>query len=87
MPISTVWILNYIQQCYVKWFWTTSSLGAPGKKLDKQGNIRWMGSFLGFTFLKTLSFEVEKYVFTEMEEAKMKYVIWSEAAYIEINSF
>ena len=46
-----------------------------------------MGSFLGFTFLKTLSFEVEKFVFTEMEEAKMKYVIWSEAAYIEINSF
>ena len=46
-----------------------------------------MGSFLGFTFLKTLSFEVEKFVFTEMEEAKMKYVIWSEAAYIETNSF
>ena len=25
--------------------------------------------------------------FTEMEEAKIKNVIWSEAAYIEINSF
>ena len=29
MPISTVWILKYVQQCYVKWFWTISSLGAP----------------------------------------------------------
>ena len=29
MPISTVWILKYVQQCYVKWFWTMSSLGAP----------------------------------------------------------
>ena len=29
MPISTVWILQYVQQCYVKWFWTISSLGAP----------------------------------------------------------
>ena len=31
MPISTVWILKYVQQCYVKWFWTISSLGAPEK--------------------------------------------------------
>ena len=47
-----------------------------------------MGSFLGFTFLKIRTFDFEKFVFTEMEEAKMKYVvIWSEAAYIEINSF
>ena len=30
MPISNVWILKYVQQCYVKWFWTISSLGAPG---------------------------------------------------------
>ena len=30
MPISTVWILKYVQQCYVEWFWTISSLGAPG---------------------------------------------------------
>ena len=30
MPISTVWILKYVQQCYFKWFWTISSLGAPG---------------------------------------------------------
>ena len=29
MPISTVWILKYVQQCYAKWFWTISSLGAP----------------------------------------------------------
>ena len=29
MPISTVWILKYVQQCYVKRFWTISSLGAP----------------------------------------------------------
>ena len=29
MPISTVWILKYVHQCYVKWFWTISSLGAP----------------------------------------------------------
>ena len=29
MLISTVWILKYVQQCYVKWFWTISSLGAP----------------------------------------------------------
>ena len=29
MPISTVWILKYVQKCYVKWFWTISSLGAP----------------------------------------------------------
>ena len=46
-----------------------------------------MGSFLRFTFLKTRTFDVGKFVFTEMEEAKMKYVIWSEAAYIKINSF
>ena len=32
MPISTVWILKYVQQCYVKWFWTISSLGAPDNK-------------------------------------------------------
>ena len=31
MPISTVQILKYIQQCYVKWFCTISSLGAPEK--------------------------------------------------------
>ena len=30
MPISTVQILKYVQQCYVKWFWTICSLGAPG---------------------------------------------------------
>ena len=29
MSISTVWILKFVQQCYVKWFWTLSSLGAP----------------------------------------------------------
>ena len=29
MPISTVGILKYVQQCYVKWFWAISSLGAP----------------------------------------------------------
>ena len=29
MLISTVWILKYVHQCYVKWFWTISSLGAP----------------------------------------------------------
>ena len=29
MPISTVWILKYVRQCYVKWFWNISSLGAP----------------------------------------------------------
>ena len=29
MPIFTVWILKYVQQCYFKWFWTISSLGAP----------------------------------------------------------
>ena len=37
--------------------------------------------------LKIRTFDVEKFVFTEMEEAKMKYVIWNEAVYIEINSF
>ena len=31
MPISTVSILKYVQQCYGKWFWTISSLGAPVK--------------------------------------------------------
>ena len=31
MPISTVWILKYLQQCYVKWFWTISSFGAPAQ--------------------------------------------------------
>ena len=46
-----------------------------------------MGSFLGFTFFKIPTFDVGKIVFREMEEAKMKYVIWSEAAYIEIGSF
>ena len=29
MPISTIWILKYVQQCYGRWFWTISSLGAP----------------------------------------------------------
>ena len=29
MPISTVWIVKYVQQCYVKWFWNISSFGAP----------------------------------------------------------
>ena len=29
MPKSTVWILKYVKQCYVEWFWTISSLGAP----------------------------------------------------------
>ena len=29
MPTCTVWILKYVQQCYVNWFWTMSSLGAP----------------------------------------------------------
>ena len=33
MPISTVWRLNYVQQCYVKWFWTIPSLGAPVKSV------------------------------------------------------
>ena len=36
MPISTVWILKYVQQCYVKWFWTISSLGAPVSLHDKR---------------------------------------------------
>ena len=31
MPISTDWILKYVQQCYVKCFWTISSMGAPGQ--------------------------------------------------------
>ena len=31
MPTSTVWILKYVQQCYVKRFWTISSLGALNK--------------------------------------------------------
>ena len=35
MPISTVWILKYVQQCYVKWFWTISSLGAPKESTIK----------------------------------------------------
>ena len=34
MPTSTVWILKYVQQCYVKWFWTISSLGAPEEGLE-----------------------------------------------------
>ena len=37
MPISTVWTLNYVQQCYVKWFWTISSLGAPVIKCSAFG--------------------------------------------------
>ena len=45
MPISTVWILNYVQQCYVKWFWTISSLGAP-EKLEPDGRIGDFGNFL-----------------------------------------
>ena len=46
MPISTVWILNYVQQCYVKWFWNISSLGAPVSWTEvrtgdhTEGNIR-----------------------------------------------
>ena len=28
MPVSTVWVLKYVQQYYVKWFWNISSLGA-----------------------------------------------------------
>ena len=34
MPITTVEILKYVQQCYVKWFWAISSLGAPEEKYD-----------------------------------------------------
>ena len=34
MPISTVWILKYVQQCYIKWFWTISSLGAPADSIQ-----------------------------------------------------
>ena len=30
MPISTVWILNTLNNAMFKWFWTISSLGAPG---------------------------------------------------------
>ena len=40
MPISTIWILKYVQQCYVKWFWTISSLGAPEKS-----DVRFHGNF------------------------------------------
>ena len=37
MPISTIWILKYVQQCYVKWF-STISLGAPASCLEKSLN-------------------------------------------------
>ena len=37
MPISTICVLKYVQQCYVKWFWTISSLGAPDTLLIQTG--------------------------------------------------
>ena len=48
MPISTVWILKYVQQCYVKWFWTISSLGAPEVAFANLG---------GNSHMKTLQWE------------------------------
>ena len=42
MPISTVWMLKYVQQCYVKWFWTTSSLGAPVKAYTLIKILLWI---------------------------------------------
>ena len=38
MPISAVWILKYVQQCYVKSFWTISSLGAPDSYKERKNN-------------------------------------------------
>ena len=54
MPISTVIILKYVQQCYVKWFWTISSLGAPENwQKKKQSNIRpWVRKKLHSSRLK-----------------------------------
>ena len=47
MPISTVWILKYVQKCYVKWFWTIYSLGAPEVNIcvqvHKRINVRSPG--------------------------------------------
>ena len=53
MPISTVWILKYVQQCYVKWFWTISSLGAPAVSLainqptNKKMDAYWKKEVIG----------------------------------------
>ena len=49
MPISTVWILKYIQQCYVKWFWTISSLGAPDTIIQHLNN--WCPRLILFKYL------------------------------------
>ena len=47
MPISTVFILKYVQRCYVKWFWTISSLGAPVFTLNLKSAISFQRSFGG----------------------------------------
>ena len=44
MSISTDWILKYAQQCYVKWFWTISSLGAPGLCPEFTGEQTYVAS-------------------------------------------
>ena len=31
-------MLKYFQQCYVKWFWTISSLGAPVLRIKQDEN-------------------------------------------------
>ena len=41
MPISTVWMLKYAQQCFVKWLWTVSSLGAPETSHKPCQSLQW----------------------------------------------
>ena len=50
MPTSTDWILKYVQQCYVKWFWTTSSLGAP-ERLNGLWCHGWLVHFVDDVYL------------------------------------
>ena len=69
MPISTVWILNYVQQCYVKWFWTIASLGAPDwEELKNHEFSAWLRSqkqdfdesIVGF-HMTSLKFKLKNY--------------------------
>ena len=63
-------------------------VGCPWQEVGQTREYKVNGLiFRVHVFEDTELSEVEKFVFTEMEEAKMKYVMWSEAAYIEINSF
>ena len=71
MPISTVWILKYVQQCYVKRFWTISSLGAPDIYQEQQmfvfAGYIWFNEYLISSFSLILLIVVILYYIVSKE--------------------